>query len=72
VENSQETILSFIKEATGKTDVTSIDFKEIEKTTKEKIDFKKVRGSVRMMSGKIKTVEQVEAMKRDFLALRIP
>lgn len=72
MENLQDTIKEYIKEATGTTDVVSINFKEIETTTKEKINFRKVRGSVRMMSGKIKTVIDVEAMKKDFLALRIP
>lgn len=66
------TILSFIKEATGQSDIFAIDFKNLDNTTKEKIDFKKVRGSVRLMSGRIKTKVDVEAMKKEFLALHIP
>ena len=72
MDNAQLNIISFIKEATGESDVFAIDFKNLDKTTKDKLDFKKVRGSVRLMSGKIKTMVDVEAMKKAFLALRIP
>lgn len=72
MENIEDTIVEFIKEATGKTNVAEVDFKDVEKTTVDKIDMKKVRGSVRMMSGKIKTVADVEAMKKEFIALQIP
>ena len=72
MDNAQAKIISLIKEATGVTDVLSIDFKNLDKTPKNRLDFKKVRGSVRLMSGKIKTMVEVEAMKKDFLALHIP
>jgi hypothetical protein len=72
VENAQKNILSLIKDATGKSDVFSIDFKNLDKTTRIMIDFKKVRGSVRLMSGKIKTKADVDAMRKAFIALRIP
>jgi hypothetical protein len=72
VEQSQNNIITLIKEATGSSDVLSIDFKDLDNTTRKKIDFTKVRGSVRMMSGKIKTFADVSAMKKQFIALRIP
>lgn len=72
METTHSNIESFIKEATGKTDVFSIDFKNLDNTTKSRIDFKKVRGSVRLMSGRIKTMVDVDAMRKAFLALRIP
>lgn len=65
-------INSLIQQATGKSDVFSIDFKDLSQTTRERIDFHKVRGSVRLMSGKIKTMADVEAMRKTFIALRIP
>lgn len=70
--DAQKSIITLIKEATGETDVFAIDFKDLDNTTRQKIDFKKVRGSVRMMSGKIKTIADVNAMKKAFFALRIP
>jgi Xaa-Pro aminopeptidase len=72
VEQANENILSLLKEATGKTDISSVDFKNVENTTKDRIDFKKVRGSVRLMSRKIKTPIEVAAMREAFLALQIP
>jgi hypothetical protein len=72
METTQSNIMSFIKEATGKTDIFSIDFKNLDNATKNRIDFKKVRGSVRLMSGRIKTMVDVDAMRKAFLALRLP
>lgn len=68
----QETILSLLKEATGTTDFAAMDFKSVDNIKKSRISTKKVRGSVRMMSGKIKTMADVQAMKKAFLALHIP
>lgn len=70
--NVQNIIIGYIKKATGKTDVGAIDFKDIEKVSKENIYIKKVRGNVRMMSGKIKTHHDVEDMKSAFIALEVP
>jgi hypothetical protein len=72
MEIANDNILSLLKEATGKTDISSVDFKNVDKTTKDRIDFKKVRGSVRLMSRKIKTPLEVSAMRKAFLALQIP
>lgn len=68
----QENILSLLKEATGTTDFAAMDFKSLDNLKKSRIDTKKVRGSVRMMSGKIKTMADVEAMRKAFIALQIP
>ena len=65
-------ILSLIEKATGKSDVSSIDFKNIDNTTKDKVDFKRVRGSVRLMSGKIKTVADVIKLRNAFLSHPLP
>ena len=72
MEIANDNILSLLKEATGNSDISFIDFKNVDKTTKDRIEFKKVRGSVRLMSGKIKTPSEVDAMRKAFLALQIP
>lgn len=72
MENIQNDIIKLLQEATGQRDVLSIDYKAVDDTTKDKIDFTKVRGSVRLMSGKIKTSADVDAMRKRFLALQIP
>jgi hypothetical protein len=72
VDKVQEKILSLLKEVTGKTDFGAMNYKSVDKITKDRIDTKKVRGSVRMMSGKIKTMSDVELMKQAFIALQIP
>jgi Xaa-Pro aminopeptidase len=72
MEAANDNILSLLKEATGKTDISSVDFKTVDNTARDRIDFKKVRGSVRLMSRKIKTPIEVAAMRKAFLALQIP
>ena len=72
VDKTQETLLSLLKEVTGTTDFGLMDFKSIDRVEKSRVDTKKVRGSVRMMSGKIKTDTDVEEMKKAFIALQIP
>lgn len=72
VNTADNTLLTFLEEATGTRDVFSLDFKNLDNTTREKIDFAKVRGSVRLMSRKIKTAKDVEKLKKQFQTLRIP
>jgi hypothetical protein len=72
MDSSQKTILSLIREITGQSDIVSIEYKDVSNTTKDRIDFKKARGSVRLMSRKIKTNLDVESMVKSFLALQIP
>lgn len=72
MEKIEKNILSLIQEATGNSDISSIDFKDLDSTTKDQIDFKRVRGSVRLMSGKIKTLSDVLLMKQAFLARPLP
>jgi hypothetical protein len=63
---------SLLKEKTGKTNVMSIDFKGVESATQKNIEFRKVRGSVRLMVNKIKTPQDVAKMVDKFLDLRLP
>ena len=72
MENSQNVILALLKEATGKSDVSSMEFRNIDFITKDRVDFKKVRGSVRLMSERIKTMADVERMRKAFLSLQLP
>jgi hypothetical protein len=70
--NPDKDMQNLLKETTGSSDVLFIDFKNLDDTPKEKIDFRKVRGSVRLQRQKIKTQNDVEALIQKFLALRLP
>jgi hypothetical protein len=72
VSEEKNIMATLLKEVLGHSDVSSVDYKSIENTTKDRIDFQKVRGSVRLMANKIKTVADVDAMRKAFIALRIP
>lgn len=61
-----------LKEVTGKSNVMDIDFKGVDDATQKNIEFRKVRGSVRLMVNKIKTPKDVSNMLDKFLSLRLP
>lgn len=63
---------SILKEVTGKSDIMSIDYKGVGSATQQNIEFRKVRGSVRLIVNKIKTPKDVTKMLEKFLALRLP
>ena len=72
MENAQTTIIALLKEATGKSDVLSMEYKNLDNIRKDRVNFKRVRGSVRLTSGRIKTMADVERMKQAFLSLQLP
>jgi hypothetical protein len=74
MEQKNETLLSeLLQEFIGDKDVLSIDFKPIdETTTKDQLDFKKVRGSVRLASRRLKTCAEVAEKRNHFVNLQIP
>lgn len=65
-------INSLLKEVTGRTDIESMNFKDVNNVTSKNIETRKVRGSVRLMSGNIKTVAQVEKMRHEFITRQLP
>jgi hypothetical protein len=71
MENAQDIIIALLKEATGKTDVSLMDYKNIDDITKDRVDFKRVRDNF-LLAGRIKTPADVERMRQAFLALKLP
>ena len=63
---------TILQQAIGQSDIMSIDYKGVDDATQENIEFRRVRGSVRLMVGKIKTPKDVAIMIKRFFALRIP
>ena len=58
---------------TGTRDALSLDYKQIDdKTTLDKLNFSKVRGSVRLINKKVKTPAQTNKIVEDFLSLELP
>ena len=72
METKNTTIESILSKVTNNSDIISTDFKSIENSGKENMDFSKVRGNIRLMSGKIKTPKDVAQMVKSFLSLRLP
>lgn len=73
MEQKKETLLSeLLIEFIGMRDVLFVDYKSLDRTTKDRLDFKKVRGSIRLASQKIKTQADVNEKVTHFLNLQIP
>jgi len=72
MEQLQMQITSLLKEVTGKSNIETIDFRNIDNIDLKDIETRKVRGSVRLMSGNIKTPAQVEKMRDHFISRQLP
>jgi hypothetical protein len=63
-----EILSTLLAEFIGEKDVLLIDYKPIdETTTKESLDFKKVRGSIRLANQNIKTYSDVNKMRESLV-----
>lgn len=74
MEQKNETLLTeLLKEFIGNKDVLFVDFKPLdETTTKGRLDFQRIRGSVRLARKMIKTYADLSALKKRVAAIRIP
>lgn len=64
---------SFLLKIFGKSDVSFIDFKEINNVTFLKnFDFKKVRGSIRLLLKRVRTAQETNQMVERFLHAKLP
>ena len=66
-------LTELLKEFIGTKDILFVDFKPLdETTTKDRLDFQKIRGSVRLARKMIKTYADLLALKKRVAAIRIP
>jgi len=69
----KEDMNNFLMKTYGTTDVSNIEFKQIDENTRmEDLDFKKVSGDWRLAQGKVKLPYQITAIVEKFLATPLP
>ena len=73
MEQKKDTLLTeLLKEFIGNKDVLFVDFKPRNETTKNRLDFQKIRGSVRLARKMIKTYADLSMLKKRVAAIKIP
>lgn len=66
-------LLEEIKAIFGTDDVMSLEFKKIDdNTSRKKLNFKRLRGNIRLIMGKVKLPKDLYKEIDEFLSLEIP
>lgn len=69
----REGMNNFLMQTYGTTDVSNIEFRQIDENTRmEDLNFKKVSGDWRLAQGKVKLPYQITAIVERFLATPLP